>query len=182
MENFKELRGKFKESEARLIMQQLVNGFKEIYKQQVMHRDLKLANILLHFPNEDFDTRVFANQTEKIDYVNAKMKTIDLVDSDMIIKIADLGFSRELSLDDMSETVCGTPLIMAPEVLNGVRYNHKADIWSLGILFFEMITGFTPFTGRDREDLRRNLEKGIYKLPKVLKLSLEGLDFLNCCL
>jgi serine/threonine-protein kinase ULK/ATG1 len=137
-----------------------VSGFKEIYKQQVMHRDLKLANILLHFPNEDFDTRQFKSQTAKIDYMNDRMKTIDLVQSQMQVKIADLGFSRELQFEDMTETVCGTPLIMAPEVLNGVRYNHKADVWSLGIIFFELITGFTPFTGRDREDLKRNLEKG----------------------
>jgi len=71
---------------------------------------------------------------------------------------------------------------MAPEILNGKRYNHKADVWSLGVVFFEMITGFTPFTGRDKRDLINNLEKGVYKLPKKLKLSLSGLDFLNNCL
>jgi serine/threonine-protein kinase ULK/ATG1 len=98
------------------------------------------------------------------------------------IKIADLGFARELGHEELTETVCGTPLVMAPEVLNGIKYNHKADVWSMGIVFFELITGFTPFTGRDREDLKRNLEKGAYKLPKKLKLSLQGLDFLNCCL
>jgi serine/threonine-protein kinase ULK2 len=104
--------------------------------------------------------------------MNQRLKGLDLIKSRAEFKIADLGFSRELAIDDMSETVCGTPLIMAPEVLNGVRYNHKADVWSLGILFFELLTGFTPFTGRDREDLKRNLEKGTYKLPKKLKMSL----------
>ncbi len=133
-----------------------------------MHRDLKLANILLHFPDEENKMLGFKNQTQKIDYFNDKMKTKDLIKCKMQVKIADLGFSRELEFDDMSDTVCGTPLIMAPEVLNGVRYNHKADVWSLGILFYELITGFTPFTGRDREDLKRNLEKGTYKLPKKL--------------
>ena len=54
LENLKEIKGRFREEEARLILQQLVNGFKEIYKMQVMHRDLKLANILVHFPDEDF--------------------------------------------------------------------------------------------------------------------------------
>jgi serine/threonine protein kinase len=71
---------------------------------------------------------------------------------------------------------------MAPEVLNGKRYNHKADVWSLGIVFFEMLVGFTPFTGKDKPDLKRNLERGQYGLPKNIKLSLEGLDFLNGCL
>jgi serine/threonine-protein kinase ULK2 len=78
--------------------------------------------------------------------------------------------------------MCGTPLVMAPEVLTGNYYNHKADVWSLGIVFFEMLTGFTPFTGLDKKDLIKNLNAGSYKLPKKLKLSLQGLDFLNCCL
>lgn len=71
---------------------------------------------------------------------------------------------------------------MAPEVLNGKKYNHKADVWSLGIIFFEMITGFMPFTGRDKKDLSNNLAKGDYKFPKKLLISLQGLHFLNCCL
>lgn len=71
---------------------------------------------------------------------------------------------------------------MAPEVLGGKKYDHKADIWSLGALFYEMITGFTPFTGMNQRDLQRNLTKGEYKFPKSLKLSLEGLNFLNSCL
>lgn len=100
----------------------------------------------------------------------------------MVVKIADLGFARELGYEDLSKTMCGTPLVMAPEILNGKQYNHKADVWSLGVVFFEMITGFTPFTGRDKKDLIQNLDKGVYKLPKKLKLSLQGLDFLNCCL
>ena len=45
-----------------------------------------------------------------------------------------------------------------------------------------MLTGFTPFTGRDKADLKRNLESGDYRFPKHIKMSLEGLDFLNCCL
>jgi serine/threonine protein kinase len=51
LENLKDIRGKFTEIEARIMLQQLVAGFKEIYKQEIMHRDVKLANILVHFPN-----------------------------------------------------------------------------------------------------------------------------------
>jgi serine/threonine-protein kinase ULK2 len=66
----------------------------------------------------------------------------------------------------MTQTVCGTPLNMAPEVLRGAQYNHKVDVWSLGIVFYEMLTGFTPFTGRNKDDLKRNLSKGNYRFPK----------------
>jgi serine/threonine protein kinase len=52
LDRLKDLRGgRFSEIEARIILQQLVSGFKEIYKQQVMHRDLKLANILVNLPD-----------------------------------------------------------------------------------------------------------------------------------
>lgn len=61
---------------------------------------------------------------------------------------------------------------MAPEILEGKLYNHKADVWSLGIVFFELLTGYMPFTGKNKEELKRNLNLGEYKLPKKLKLSL----------
>ena len=78
--------------------------------------------------------------------------------------------------------MCGTPVVMAPEVLFGRKYNHKADVWSLGIVFFELLTGFTPFTGKNREDLKNNLEEGGYKFPKQLNLTLSCLSFINKCL
>ena len=78
--------------------------------------------------------------------------------------------------------MCGTPLNMAPEILQGEKYDHKVDVWSLGTIFYEMLTGFAPFTGMNKGDLKKNLTKGNYMFPKHIKLSLEGLDFLNCCL
>lgn len=71
---------------------------------------------------------------------------------------------------------------MAPEILNGQMYTSKVDVWSLGTIFFEMLTGFQPFTGMNKDDLKRNLERGNYMFPKNIKLSLEGLDFMNCCM
>lgn len=100
----------------------------------------------------------------------------------MLVKIADLGFARKLGDDELADTTCGTPLLMAPEVLGGKFYNHKADVWSLGCLFYEMLTGFAPFTGRNQRNLEMNIAKGTYMFPKTLKLSLEGLSFLNSCL
>lgn len=82
--------------------------------------------------------------------MNEKLKSMDIINSNIQVKIGDLGFARELSYEDLTQTQCGTPLVMAPQVLNGKRYNHKADVWSLGIVFFEMLTGFMPFTGRNR--------------------------------
>ena len=62
-------------------------------------------------------------------------------------KIADLGFARKVEEGQLAETKLGTPLLMAPEVLNGNKYDHSADVWSLGCIFYEMLTGYQPFTG-----------------------------------
>ena len=59
------------------------------------------------------------------------------------IKIADLGFARQVN--GMVNSYCGTPLNMAPEILEKKDYNQSADIWSLGIIAFELITGDPPF-------------------------------------
>lgn len=71
---------------------------------------------------------------------------------------------------------------MAPEVLEGHKYDHSADVWSLGCIFYEMLTGFCPFTGTSQTNLFENIAKGDYKFPKTLKFSLQGLSFLNMCL
>jgi len=78
--------------------------------------------------------------------------------------------------------VLGAPLFIAPEILKGKAYNNQVDVWSLGIIFFEMLTGFTPFNGLDVMDLQNAIERGVYRIPKRLKLSLRGLSFLNGCL
>lgn len=87
----------------------MLNAFKTLIKHKIMHRDFKLANILIH---------------------------------DGEIKIADFGFSKLLgNNEDFTETMLGSPLNMAPEVLGGKKYDAKADIWSLGTCFYETLFG-----------------------------------------
>jgi len=63
---------------------------------------------------------------------------------------------------------------MAPEVLNGNQYDHKADVWSLGCLYYELLYGFVPFTGFSHQNLRDNLKRGQFFLPKTVAISLAG--------
>lgn len=63
-----------------------------------------------------------------------------------IIKLGDFGFCKNLSsAEDMAKTMLGSPIYMAPEVLKGEIYSIKADIWSLGVVLYEMIFGVCPF-------------------------------------
>lgn len=68
----------------------------------------------------------------------------------MEVKLADFGFSTILADEQMVKTQCGTPLNMAPEILNGKLYNYKVDIWSMGVSMFEALLGTPPFFGRDK--------------------------------
>lgn len=66
-----------------------------------------------------------------------------LENTELVIKIGDLGFAKET--EGMMNSYCGTPINMAPEVLEKRTYNYKADIWSFGVILFELFTGNPPF-------------------------------------
>lgn len=74
------------------------------------------------------------------------LKPSNILVHDGKIKLADFGFCKSLeSHRDLAHTMLGSPIYMAPEVLKGEIYTIKADIWSLGVVIYEMIFGFCPF-------------------------------------
>ena len=77
---------------------------------------------------------------------------------------------------------CGTPLNMAPEVLNDKFYTYKADMWSFGVAMFEALCHRSPFNGSDKPDLKFNVNLGLINIPPDVNLSKQCLDFLMKCL
>jgi serine/threonine protein kinase len=71
---------------------------------------------------------------------------------------------------------------MAPELLDGKLYGHKADIWSLGCLLYEMLVGNPPFSGNNIRSLKINIHKGKYTIPSHISLSDNCIDFITRCL
>ncbi len=112
------------------------------------------------------------------------LKEIDLRKEKFEIKIGDLGFSKLLgNSEEMTDTFCGTPLNMAPEILNGSFYNQKADVWSMGTILFEILTGFNPFSSaRDKDQLVTKVNNKDIDMPNTLRLSILCLSFLNMVL
>lgn len=58
-----------------------------------------------------------------------------------LLKIADFGFARSLQPQGLAETLCGSPLYMAPEILQFHKYDAKADLWSVGTILYELVVG-----------------------------------------
>jgi NIMA (never in mitosis gene a)-related kinase 1/4/5 len=78
-----------------------------------------------------------------------------------------LGFSKQLHyLEQEMHTYCGTPLNMAPEIMNNRPYTYKADIWSIGVLIFLMLTGAYPFIAESREQLAERIDAGYYSINR----------------
>jgi serine/threonine protein kinase len=94
------------------------------------------------------------------------------------IKITDFGFARYFDSDIMIQTMCGSPIYMAPEIMKHKKYNNKSDLWSVGIIMYEMLTGHPPFRAKNILELLRKIKTQKLELPKNIKLSKKGTDLL----
>lgn len=119
-----------------------------LYKLNAVHRDLKLANVFMHYPGME-------GKEDQI--TNEWLKTVDLLKEPFYVKIGDFGFSKIMdNINNPSSTYCGTPINMAPEMLNKLEYTYKADVWSVGTMLFELLTGYSPFKeARNKEQLKQ---------------------------
>lgn len=92
-----------------------------------------------------------------------------LLDDNNDLKITDFGFARYVKDDMLINTLCGTPIYMAPEIIKHKRYNNKSDLWSLGIIMYEMIFGKLPFKANNFIQLLKSINKNdiCYNYPNI---------------
>ena len=92
------------------------------------------------------------------------LKTANIfLSADRHVKLGDFGISRALSTyTHFASTMVGTPYSMAPEVLDSSPYAHAADVWALGIIFFELLTLQRPFEGAHLGTLVVRITRGQY--------------------
>jgi len=150
----------------------IIKGLEYMHQNNIIHRDLKLDNILLNFKN-----------VEKVDY-----DTINIFDASVLV--ADLGYAKILKNSyDETQSICGTPIIMAPDMINlrynpevrsnDLTYNYKVDLWSLGAITYQLLFGFPPFLARNINELFKEIIKGKYSISKNVKISIETVTFIN---
>ena len=151
------------------LMKQIIEAYKYLHNKGIMHRDIKLENILINYANE--------NDKKNNNIMRATIKLIDFF------------FSKRLKKGELTYTIIGNPLNMSPIILKKlcvntntrkVGYGIKEDIWSLGSIFYTLLIGKSPFDAEDMDELVENIEKGIYKIPSTL--SKEAVSFMNSML
>lgn len=89
----------------------------------------------------------------KILHRDLKSQNIFLTDKGMI-KLGDFGIARVLSeTKSKAKTVVGTPYYLSPEIIQSQPYSFKSDIWSLGVLLYEMCALMPPFNAKSLHEL-----------------------------
>ena len=90
-----------------------------------------------------------------------------LINSEMKAKLTDFGWSNYLNKSNMKRmTMCGTPIYLAPELVNNYGHDHRVDIWCIGVLMFELLTGQPPWIGEDVPTLKYNISNMKIRWPK----------------
>lgn len=98
------------------------------------------------------------NMDPPIIHRDIKLENV-LVDEDGTIKLTDFGWSNYIFDDEVRDTFCGTPVYQAPEMINRKEHDYSVDIWCLGIIMFEIITGHLPFNSASKELLEESIKK-----------------------
>ena len=89
-----------------------------------------------------------------------------LIDDRMRAKLSDFGWSNYLKGNYKRSTICGTPIYLAPEIINNIGHDEKIDIWCIGVLMFELITGQPPWKGEDVRTVKYNISQLKINWPK----------------
>jgi calcium/calmodulin-dependent protein kinase I len=142
----------YNEKEARDVCKILFEALNYCHQHRIAHRDLKPENLLLTSHSNDRE-----------------------------IKIADFGFAKRVSSEQCLLTQCGTPGYVAPEILHGVPYGTKADMWSLGVITYILLGGYPPFIEQNQRELFKKIKRGLYEFhPEYWgSISPEGKDLIS---
>ena len=93
----------------------------------------------------------------------------------MVAKLTDFGWSNYMQEDEQRKTVCGTPIYLAPEIIKEQGHDEHVDVWCIGVLLFELITGNVPFQGNDIETLQNNILKLKISWPRDINTDVKNL-------
>lgn len=135
LKTFLKVNGQLSESKIWKIMGKLISAIHTLHKNNIIHRDIKIQNIL--------------------------------VDDNFNIILGDLGIAKILPKYQINtNTQVGTPYYLSPELVNGDKYSKNTDIWSLGIVLYELIYNKYPHTARNLPYLMRKIKMDDINFPQ----------------
>ena len=142
----------YTETQLAVLFYQVFSGLCYLHDNHILHRDLKLENIMISEIEKDLSSNY--------DF--------------FWIKIIDFGTAKIFKKSKNERTVVGSSYYIAPEVLKQ-KYNEKCDTWSVGVILYMLIVGRAPFDGKTDEEIIENIKKGKYnkKHPKLVNSSEE---------
>ena len=157
-ELYNQLKHEYTENQLAVLFYQVLSGLSYLHSKNIVHRDLKLENILI-------------SEIEKDNNTNDKY---------FWVKIIDFGTAKIFEKNKNEKAVVGSSYYIAPEVLHK-NYNEKCDTWSIGVILYMLIVGKAPFDGQNDEEIIENIEKGEFnsKHKKLLNSSFEVQDLLK---
>ncbi|KAI7902033.1 calcium/calmodulin dependent protein kinase 2 [Cokeromyces recurvatus] len=146
-------RGTYTEAMAADLVRQILEGLAYLHSLDIVHRDIKPENLLFKTPEEDAE-----------------------------LLITDFGLSKLLkNNNEVLTTACGTPGYVAPEVLLGTGHGKPVDLWSVGVIMYTLLSGYTPFYGEDQNELFDSIMKAEYEFDEEYwgDISIEAKNLIN---
>lgn len=128
----------FCEKDTKVIMTKMAKATSYLHKRDIVHRDLKLENILLSQNPADSNDKLH-------------------------IKVTDFGLSvvkGGVGHDNMMQDFCGTPIYMSPEIIDNKAYSQMCDVWAMGVIMYSLICGSPPFKASTEDELYEIIKKG----------------------
>jgi len=202
---------KLNESETRTIIKQLSDSLMYLHQYGVVHRDIKLENILVKTEKPVRNSSLSSNSSStsmesltsngtsflsrKHTSLLPRNKLYSTPDEETItpsakrdcteieIKLTDFGLSvvrGGVTGESMLMTFCGTPVYMAPEVIQNHDYSQTCDIWSMGVIAYTLLSGKYPWIANQEQDLYKKIKKGIPKQDYDKKIfSAQAIDCIS---
>jgi calcium-dependent protein kinase len=160
-ELFDYINNKYSERQLAVLFYQVFSGLCYLHEKKILHRDLKLENLMISEIEKDINTG----------------------EEYFWMKIIDFGTAKIFERKKKEKEIIGSSYYIAPEVLKK-NYNEKCDTWSVGVILYMTLTGVPPFDGETDEDIIHRIKIGKYSKTnkRFLEHSPEVIDLVNSLL